>query len=102
MSCCVIYKIADDYAQFLYVGVSFIGLRRSFFSLTWADSSRLTGLFSRVGWVLERAGGLLEDGVLSGVPLGQHSLLLKPGELPSVVDGCEHLPHQDQGQAYCY
>ena len=32
------------------------------------------------------------------VPLGQHPLLLEPGELPAVVDGGEDLPHQDEGQ----
>ena len=32
------------------------------------------------------------------IPLGHHSLLLEPGKLPPVVDGGEHLPHQDEGK----
>jgi hypothetical protein len=55
-------------------------------------------LLAGVGGILEGAGGLLEDGVLAGVPLGEHPLLLEPGELPPVVDRREHLPHQDQRQ----
>ena len=36
--------------------------------------------FAGIGWVLESAGGLLEDGILPGVPLGHHPLLLEPGK----------------------
>ncbi len=55
-------------------------------------------LLAGVGGILEGARGLLEDGILPGVPLGEHSFLLEPGELPPVVDCREHLPHQDQRQ----
>ena len=64
--------------------------------MAWVKKGRL---FAGVGGVLEGGGGLLEDGVLSRVPLGEHALLLEAGKLPPVVDCREHLPHQDQRQA---
>jgi hypothetical protein len=33
------------------------------------------------------------------VPFGHHALFLESGKLPAVVDGGEHLPHQDEGEA---
>jgi hypothetical protein len=74
--------------------------RRRFFPLSEYSSYAAIAplLLPGVGGILEGAGGLLEDGVLPGVPLGEHPLLLKPGELPPVVDRREHLPHQDQRQ----
>merc|ERR1719412_3419334 len=56
-------------------------------------------LFPRISRILECGGGLLENRILAGVPLGQHPLLLELGELPAVVDTREHLPHQDERQA---
>jgi len=74
--------------------------RRRFFPLLIILLTRqqLRFLLAGVGGILEGAGGLLEDGVLPGVPLGEHPFLLEPGELPPVVDRREHLPHQDQRQ----
>lgn len=41
----------------------------------------------------------LEDRILSRVPLRHGSLLLESGELPSVVDGGEDFPHEDEHEA---
>jgi len=55
-------------------------------------------LFSGVSRVLECRGGLLENGILSGVPFGQHPFFFEPSVFPSVVNGGEYFPHKDEGE----
>ena len=54
--------------------------------------------FSSVSRIFEGGGGLLENGILSRVPLGQHPLLLKFCELSPVVYTGEHFPHKNESQ----
>ncbi len=83
----------------LHFAAKTIARRRFFPLLIILLTRQLRLLLAGVGGILEGAGGLLEDGVLAGVPLGEHPLLLEPGELPPVMDRREHLPHQDQRQS---